>query len=176
MTVNLGPWSNPFDNYTEPQEFDYNPRCFRRDLNPYIISTYNNWNAVMDLVTNSSDIGTFQGVMQGTAGSDSPLGVHGGGHFSFGDDPGGDLFTSPGDPAFFFHHGQVDRLWWIWQNLDWEARNIAINGTSTFMNVPPSPEMKLTDLMNWGVLDNYQSKQIEDVHSTLSGPFCYVYE
>ena len=29
-------------------------------------------------------------------------------------DPGGDLFTSPGDPAFFLHHGQVDRLWTLW--------------------------------------------------------------
>jgi tyrosinase len=29
-------------------------------------------------------------------------------------DPGGDLFTSPGDPAFFLHHGMVDRLWTLW--------------------------------------------------------------
>jgi Common central domain of tyrosinase len=29
-------------------------------------------------------------------------------------DPGADLFTSPGDPAFYLHHGQIDRLWTLW--------------------------------------------------------------
>jgi hypothetical protein len=29
-------------------------------------------------------------------------------------DPGADLYTSPGDPAFYLHHGQIDRLWDFW--------------------------------------------------------------
>jgi hypothetical protein len=35
-------------------------------------------------------------------------------HYTIGGDPGGDLFTSPGDPAFWAHHSQMDRMWTIW--------------------------------------------------------------
>jgi tyrosinase len=28
------------------------------------------------------------------------------------------LLTSPNDPIFFAHHGQVDRLWWNWQRTE----------------------------------------------------------
>lgn len=59
------------------------------------------------------DIATFQLNLQGTPGENT-IGVHGGGHYTIGGDPGGDLFTSPGDPAFYLHHGQVDRLWTMW--------------------------------------------------------------
>lgn len=34
----------------------------------------------------------------------------------------GDLFASNGEPAFYLHHGQVDRLWAMWQGLDFENR------------------------------------------------------
>jgi tyrosinase len=33
-----------------------------------------------------------------------------------GGDPGGDVFVSPNEPAFFLHHGQLDRHWWMWAN------------------------------------------------------------
>ena len=42
------------------------------------------------------------------------IGPHGGIHYVIGGDPGGDLFTSPADPAFWVHHGQMDRLWTTW--------------------------------------------------------------
>jgi tyrosinase len=37
--------------------------------------------------------------------------MHAAGHFSIGGD-GGDVFSSPNDPAFFLHHAMVDRVWW----------------------------------------------------------------
>lgn len=52
------------------------------------------------------------------------LGVHGGGHFTIAGDPGADSFISPGDPAFYLHHSQVDRVYWIWQMLDFANRQV----------------------------------------------------
>lgn len=55
----------------------------------------------------------FQYELQGRPGSAS-IGPHGGGHYTVGGDPGGDFFVSPSEPAFYLHHGQVDRLWTYW--------------------------------------------------------------
>lgn len=41
-----------------------------------------------------------------------------------GGDPGSDFLFSPLEPAFYLHHQQVDRLYFIWQNLDWENRQV----------------------------------------------------
>jgi tyrosinase len=42
---------------------------------------------------------------------------HGGGHLSVGGDLGvmGDVYASPGDPLFYLHHANLDRLWWEWE-------------------------------------------------------------
>lgn len=46
-------------------------------------------------------------------------GVHSGGHYTIGGDAGSDFYNSPADPAFYFHHRTIDRVW-TWQNLDLE--------------------------------------------------------
>jgi tyrosinase len=104
-----------------------NYRCLRRDLNTAVLARYSNFYNSTTLVLNSQDVGHFQGMMQGDPRLvTGELGVHGGGHFTIGGDPGSDPFISPGDPAFWLHHGQVDRLYWIWQNLDWADRQVGI--------------------------------------------------
>jgi tyrosinase len=45
-----------------------------------------------------------------------------------------DTWASPGDPIFFLHHAQLDRVWSIWQNLDPNRRTYALDGTKTIMN------------------------------------------
>jgi hypothetical protein len=45
-----------------------------------------------------------------------------------------DLWMSPEDPVFFFHHGQVDRLWSIWQEQDLAARMNQTSDTQTWDN------------------------------------------
>jgi tyrosinase len=40
------------------------------------------------------------------------MGVHTGGHYTIGGDAGSDFYNSPADPAFFPHHGMIDRVWW----------------------------------------------------------------
>jgi len=113
--------------------------------------------------------------MQGVPGT-GDIGIHGGGHYSMGGDPGRDVYTSPGDPAFYLHHSMIDRVWWIWQMLDPKNRirgKDALAGTNTFLNMPPSAETTFDDYVRLGWVG--ADRQIKDLMSTLSGPFCYVY-
>lgn len=41
-----------------------------------------------------------------------------------------DQAASPGDPVFFLHHANLDRLWWEWQQLDSPARLEEMSGQS----------------------------------------------
>jgi tyrosinase len=125
-----------------------------------------------ELITNRTDILSFQNRMQGDFPA-SYLGVHAGGHFWIGGDPGGDLYASPGDPYFFLHHAQIDRTWWIWQNQDSKTRQNAIAGTNTIFNFPPSANTTLDDLIDLGV--NAPALRIGNVMSTISDQFCYTY-
>ncbi|KAJ4387336.1 hypothetical protein N0V93_007925 [Gnomoniopsis smithogilvyi] len=46
---------------------------------------------------------------------------------------GGTLYdqsASPGDPVFFLHHANIDRLWWEWQQVDSAARVTQMSGQS----------------------------------------------
>jgi tyrosinase len=82
-------------------------------------------------------------------------------------------FASPGDPAFYLHHGMIDRVWTIWQALDPINRQYAISGTRTFLNVPPSDNVTLSDVMDWGVLG--PAMTVEEAMSVSANGFCYIY-
>jgi tyrosinase len=128
---------------------------------------------VVDLIKNSATFYNFTTRMQG----DFPagfLGVHTSGHFTIGGDPGGDLFVSPGDPAFYFHHAMIDRVYWTWQNLDLKERLYAIGATVTVNNDPPSRNATLGDQLGLGYV-GVPNISIKEASSTLAGPFCYIY-
>ena len=114
-------------------------------------------------------------------------------------DPGGDLFTSPGDPAFWVHHGQMDRMWTYWwvlllllletcsaacltntsyrQALSPSKRKCDLNAGDyahiTWANQPESRLTKLSDVIDMGYAA--PSITIGEVMDTTSGPFCYFY-
>jgi len=69
----------------------YNPRCVKRDLTSYLTSRYATLDKIAALVTNHTDIGTFQDDMEAFRG------VHTVGHFTISGDPGSDQYVSPGD-------------------------------------------------------------------------------
>lgn len=174
--VNLGPVTlmlpgGEIDSTANPLE--YNPRCLKRDLSSQIVQDYANFTAIVDLILRHDNVADFQMNMQGVPGSGN-IGVHGGGHYSMGGDPSRDVFVSPGDPAFWLHHGMIDRVWWIWQNLDLKKRLNAISGTGTFLNNPESPDTTLDTLVDLGYAGG-ESIAMRDLMSTISGPFCYVY-
>jgi tyrosinase len=148
----------------------YNPRCLRRDINPYA-SAQTTDDKIADLLLNYTTIAAFQDRMQ----SAGPfLGVHLGGHYTVGGDAGSDFFNSPSDPTFWFHHAMIDRVWWTWQNLDLENRERAIAGTVTFLNMPPSANGTLEDQMGLGYV-GVENITIGDAMSSVGGPFCYIY-
>ncbi|KJX96642.1 tyrosinase central domain-containing protein [Zymoseptoria brevis] len=182
VKVNLGPVHLTGINDTAPNPradgLGYNPRCIRRDLSVESAIGASDANTTK-LITNNSNIADFQNEMQAlffAPGEKPYYGVHTGGHFMVGGDPGGDAFTSPGDMWFFLHHAMIDRVWWVWQNMDIETRTQSIAGTITFINDPPSRNATLDDVIDVGVNDGFRGIRIRDAMSTTEGPFCYIYE
>ncbi|EGC43837.1 tyrosinase [Histoplasma capsulatum var. duboisii H88] len=181
MTTNLGPVGMPGGDLTNPLR--YNPRCLVRDMNPFIGQHYTSFNWSTWTIEESRDIDEFQSRLAGAPGNedqkDFPLnffGVHGGGHAFLGGMTGqhSDLYSSPQEPAFFLHHGQIDRLWSIWQWLDIEKRRNAIYGTLTLANIPPTRNGTLDDIIDVGPLA--PPVPVREVMSTIDGPFCYFYQ
>ncbi|PTU18032.1 hypothetical protein P175DRAFT_0503914 [Aspergillus ochraceoroseus IBT 24754] len=151
---------------------NYNPRCLRRD----VCKDAARWTTVdqiVDLIDNYKNITLFQNRLQG----DFPkgfLGIHSGGHYTIGGDPGGDFFASPGDPAFFLHHSAIDRLFWTWQNLDPAHRTFVVDGPTIMAGlVDNPPNTTLDDMQHFGTLT--EPKTIRQLLDTTAGPFCYVY-
>jgi tyrosinase len=174
--VNLGPVAPVLADYTPNPEFTglgYNPRCLRRDISSAASKGWTKDSDVADLIKNYKDFTSFSTRMQGDFGNGF-LGVHTGGHFTIGGDPGGDLFASPGDPAFFLHHAMIDRTWWTWQNLDLKNRQYAIGATITVNNTPPSRNATLDDTIDAGFV-GAPMITIRNASHTLAGPFCYIY-
>ncbi|TVY65645.1 Tyrosinase-like protein orsC [Lachnellula suecica] len=171
MTVRLGPVSPQADPAPprNPQSDGYglNTRCLRRDLGPYLTTRYTTTSIIASLITASKDIGTLQNNMQ------SGTGVHGSAHFTIGSDPGGDFYTSPNDPAFYLLHGQIDRVWAIWQGQDLNNRQqVMAGGTQIFGG---GTNQKLTDVVNIGNV-MAQTYPLSALMSTVDGPFCYMYQ
>ncbi|KAH6667772.1 hypothetical protein B0J14DRAFT_488838, partial [Halenospora varia] len=148
----------------------YNPRCLKRDINPTTAQRFNNWTDILSILS-QNNIYDFQMQLQGVPGIG--IGAHGGGHYTIGGDAS-DLFASPSDPAFFAHHGQVDRMWTIWQNLDPVHRTNAIAQTRTYLDLPPSANATLDDIVELGYAGG-QQKTIRELMSVVEGHFCYIY-
>lgn len=167
-TVNLGPVNSGTTGVDGG--LGYNPRCLSRDINPYIAEGFLTWSDVFYII-NQTDIYDFQMTLQGIPGIG--IGAHGGGHYTVGNEMS-DLFSSPNDPAFFAHHGQVDRVWAIWQGLDPVNRQYAIAQTNTYFNMPPSANTTLNDTVQLGFAGG-ETKEIWQLTSTVEGDFCYIY-
>ncbi|XPS99436.1 Tyrosinase [Ascochyta lentis] len=183
--VNLGPLFpgsdcaplNPNLNFTEPDYgLGYNPRCLTRDITSFTSERWLKDDEIVSLLK-SNDYQSFWETLQGGPPPNNFMnnfmGVHTGGHFILGGDPGGDFMASPGDPYFFFHHSSIDRIYWIWQNLKPAERTKGLYGP-TFMSDLTSPAATLQDKLTMGAA--YPGDvTIEEASSTMAGPFCYTY-
>ncbi|KAH9845039.1 monophenol monooxygenase (tyrosinase) [Teratosphaeria destructans] len=87
------------------------------------------------------------------------------------------MFTAPNDPLFYLHHGQLDRLWWVWQMRDAKRRlevpsNLIDNGAV-------SGGDKINASFNSGGLPLQglaEDRRLEDVMDTQGGLLCYTYD
>ncbi|KAH7142037.1 hypothetical protein EDB81DRAFT_653224 [Dactylonectria macrodidyma] len=165
MSVNLGPGDN----------LGYNPRRLKRDVGPALNQIYGNYTTLLELLK-KPNFDEYRLLSEGVPGT-IDLGPHGGMHFTIGGDPGADLFTSPGDPAFWLHHGMMDRMWALWQASNPNMRKFDLGSGNyshiTWDNKPESRRASLDDVLDMGYAG--KSATIKDVMDTTSGPFCYFY-
>ncbi|EFX04978.1 tyrosinase central domain containing protein [Grosmannia clavigera kw1407] len=176
MTVNLGPVGGLLGVASGPDGgLGYNPRRLKRDLGGAMNTRYANYTTVLNLLT-SPDISAYRHISEGIPYT-VEIGPHGGIHYTIGGDPGGDLFTSPGDPAFWFHHSMMDRVWSLWQTID-PAHKSDLNATNyghiTWANDPESRYTSLDDVIDLGYAG--PNITIREVMDTTAGPLCYFYE
>ncbi|KAI3318443.1 Di-copper centre-containing protein [Xylariaceae sp. AK1471] len=170
-------YSGPFTGYNvtlgpvafEPKGPDgglgYNPRCLSRDIS-FEWSNHTKPTDVLSLLTTCKDVGCFDTQFEDING------VHAGGHFSLGG-LGIDAYSSAGDPAFWLHHAQIDRMWTIWQNINPNNRSTQVSGTGTAFNNPPSADVTLDTKIDFGILG--PQKAVGKAVSTIENDFCYMY-
>lgn len=72
---------------------------------------------------------------------------------------------------FFLHHGNVDMLWWMWQQKNLSKR---INEYSGSSRADSDQEAKLTDLLEMHGLAT--DLEVQEMMSTENGDLCYRYE
>ncbi|KAK4186702.1 hypothetical protein QBC35DRAFT_553521 [Podospora australis] len=173
----------------KPDGTGYNPRCLRRDINRNAALGATAAHA-FSLITSNDNINGFYNQILGTPPAKNdpyPWGIHTSGHYIHAVDPGGDPATSPGDPVFYFHHGAVDRLWWVWQMQDPDRRINAVPDFSGGGHTGHGRRLLLTKRQR-GTMDPTKavidlewlapSIPLMEAHESLGGnkgAFCYIY-
>ncbi|KAJ9223621.1 hypothetical protein DTO169C6_3973 [Paecilomyces variotii] len=81
--------------------------------------------------------------------------------------------TAPNDPVFFLHHGQVDRVWWIWQQRHHRDGN-SLGGYDGISRNNSTVSAHITDMLDFGGFASDVS--VDDVMDTQTGILCYQYD
>ncbi|KDN35280.1 hypothetical protein RSAG8_11715, partial [Rhizoctonia solani AG-8 WAC10335] len=146
--------------------------------------------AEVQVLLGQSNYTSFQGYLENFAS------MHGAIHLMMGGDmgtvcPAGSAGTancpaqrtatfSANEPVFHLHHGNVDRLWWLWQEKSSINKNAFHGGSvqnTSSLGVFPNGQApwlnKTTPLPGAGLWPTYTIEQTLD---TRSWPWCYVYE
>ncbi|KAF9038245.1 tyrosinase [Panaeolus papilionaceus] len=95
--------------------------------------------------------------------------AHDGGHIMIGGEMS-NFYSSPGDPLFFLHHANLDRIWRTWQ-LSTPSRLFEITGRSTVD--PPYTNVTLDFILDVKTLG--PAIAIRDIMDIQSSPGCYTY-
>ncbi|EAU86324.1 hypothetical protein CC1G_08048 [Coprinopsis cinerea okayama7 len=97
-------------------------------------------------------------------------GIHGAGHAVVGGLMT-DAWASPGDPVFYLHHANLDRVWAKWQSADKKNRLYQIAGYTT--QWPPYTNVTLDFEMEFKYLD--EPLKVKEVMDIEAYPECYRY-
>ncbi|KAL1840823.1 hypothetical protein VTJ49DRAFT_7722 [Mycothermus thermophilus] len=176
MVVRLGPIDvlpgEPIPSHPEEGR-EENPRCLERDLNADPLRRWNTFRNVTELILGYRTIREFQGTLDGDPRvTRESMGAHSGGHEAIGGIAVNPML-SPYDPAFWLTHNMLERVYWIWQLLDFKNRQ-GVHGTGTFLNMPPSANVTVEDELD--LSPHNGPVKIKDLMNSLSGaPLCYVY-
>lgn len=72
------------------------------------------------------------------------------------------------DPIFYLHHSQLDRIFWLWQSKDKEARVYDYSGEG-----PDNSTVSLSDVIILSGLD--MDVTVAEIMDTEGGEMCYRY-
>ncbi|KAH9477723.1 N-acetyl-6-hydroxytryptophan oxidase ivoB [Psilocybe cubensis] len=154
-----------------------NSYCLTRDFSPIIVMSALN-TSVVNRVLSQPDFNNFDIVLQGGITLET-FTVHAGGHLGVGGKFGtiADVYSSPGDPLFYLHHANLDRLWTKWQSAN-ASRLTDISGPVSkfgppFGDAPNSQNVTLNFGINLGKLA--PAITVGDVMNTQGNTLCYKY-
>ncbi|KAK7968824.1 hypothetical protein PG988_007897 [Apiospora saccharicola] len=80
--------------------------------------------------------------------------------------------TSPNEPLFFLHHGQIDHLYWQWQQAN-ASRLEDYNGVASHLGEDKGREVTLDDILPMNGLG--PDLTVREVMDTVHGELCYTY-
>ncbi|RYN40482.1 hypothetical protein AA0114_g11065 [Alternaria tenuissima] len=114
-----------------PDKFMVNfpePHCLKRDFVPALMNFWADQKAV-DVVLDAVDYTQFAYRVEGEADF-AKSNIHGSGHFGVGGQLGqaGNAENSPGEPLFYLHHGNIEHIFWTWQQKDLSKRLYEVGG------------------------------------------------
>ncbi|TFK23843.1 Di-copper centre-containing protein [Coprinopsis marcescibilis] len=142
-------------------------RGINEDLRPFVTT------AAVNVVLAQPTFETFRNELDGTTVFPLPPNSkpHDAGHALIGGHMT-NFYTSPGEPLFYLHHGNVDRIWWLWQKADLANRLTDISGPVN-VNDLTGPQVNLSTMLNYSSLT--PSVPIGDMMNTEAAPLCYIY-
>ncbi|TFK23844.1 Di-copper centre-containing protein [Coprinopsis marcescibilis] len=145
--------------------------CITRGINDVFRPLVNS--ASVAAVLTQPTFEEFRRQLDGTPiGFPAPLNpkVHDGGHGLIGGEMT-NYYSSSGDPLFFLHHGNMDRLWWLWQKAN-PARLGEIAGPVDVRDIN-GLQVTLSTVLDFGTLT--PRIPIRNVMNTENEPLCYTY-
>jgi len=88
----------------------------------------------------------------------------------------GDVASSPGDPLFYMHHTNLDRLFWTWQKQNLTARLYDVSGPIYMMDYDniKGGNVTLDFEINLGPLG--ETKKLRNLMDIRVPELCYTYD
>jgi tyrosinase len=148
------------------------PSCLRRDFIPTLLNSWADPKLEQQLL-DTPDYTTFDRVIEGQKTFEFPN-IHGSGHFGVGGVLGqaGDAANSPAEPLFYMHHGNLDRIFWRWQQLDLKTRLHQVGGP-IMADDYSGKNVTLDFKVNLGKLGG--DLKLSQLLNTEGGELCYTY-
>jgi len=140
-------WTNPSEQAVPPWLLGVTPTVVTPTQTVNVVRSPQNASSLGLIASNTPDtlaqttFDSFTSMLQG---------IHNGVHVWVGGSMGM-VATAPADPLFWMHHCNIDRLWWVWQNMAGNAgKNPALSGAAAVMDPWPNTEADTRDTMTLG--------------------------
>ncbi|OSS48079.1 hypothetical protein B5807_06615 [Epicoccum nigrum] len=162
-----GPFALPNFNLNVPI-----PHCLTRDFVPWILNRMADSKLVEEVLAQPDYTSVARTIEK--MKSFDPSNIHASGHFGVGGILGtmGNAAESPGDPIFYLHHGNLDRIFWAWQQKDLETRLNQVGGPVEPLDYS-GKNVTLDFTVNIGALAG--DVTLKDLLDTEGGTLCYKY-